>query len=68
MAVVDDLLGQSDWLVNDALSIADLFAFAYVEQFRAVDFPLQDYPHVKAWFDRIEGRASISRARGRVGL
>jgi glutathione S-transferase len=68
MAVVDVLLGQSDWLANDALSIADLFAFAYVEQFRAVDFPLQDYPHVKAWFDRIEGRASISRARGRVGL
>ena len=68
MGVIDDLLRRSEWLANDALSIADLFAFAYVEQFRAVDFPLQDYPHVNAWFERIEARASITQARSRVGL
>lgn len=67
IAVVDKVLGNSDWLANDAFSIADLFAFAYIEQFRAIEFPLNDYPHVRVWFDRIEARASIARARALVG-
>jgi glutathione S-transferase len=66
LRIVDDQLGQSEWLANDALSIADLFAFAYVEQYRAIEFPLDDYPQIKAWFDRIEARPAVSRARARV--
>ena len=66
-ATVNVLLKDSKWLANDELSIADLFAFAYIEQFRAIGFPLNDYPQVRAWFDRIEGRASINRARAHVG-
>jgi len=65
LAVVDSWLENSQWLANDALSIADLFAFAYVEQVRPIQFSLGDYPHVQAWFDRIEGRASIANARAR---
>ena len=64
--VLDGLLERSNWLANDNFSIADLFAFAYVEQVRAIDFPLNDYPWVKAWFDRIEARDSIAQARERV--
>ena len=66
LAMLDVELGKSQWLANDALSIADLFAFAYVEQYKAVDFPLKDYPNVLAWHDRIELRDSIARARARV--
>jgi len=53
---------------GDALSIADLFAFAYVEQYRAVDFPLENYPQLRDWFDQLEARDSIARARAIAGL
>lgn len=66
LRVVDGLLQKTDWLANDAMSIADLFAFAYVEQHREVNFSLHDYPNVRAWFDRIESRKSIVNARARL--
>jgi len=59
-------LEESEWLANDAFSIADLFAFAYVEQHRQVDVSLDDYTNVKAWFERVESRPSIARARARL--
>ena len=66
LKTLDSLLGKSDWLANDALSVADLFAFAYIEQYRDVDFSMDAYPNVMAWFDRIDARDSISRARARL--
>lgn len=66
LRILDGLLASSDWLANDALSIADLFAFAYVEQHRAVDFSLDDFPNVKAWLERVESRDSIANARARL--
>ncbi len=65
-SMLDRLLDASTWLANDRLSIADMCAFAYVEQCRAVEFPLDHYPNVQAWFDRIEGRESVAHARGRL--
>lgn len=66
LSLLDGLLQASDWLANDALSIADLFAFAYVEQCRAIDFKLDEYANVTAWFERIESRESIANARARL--
>jgi len=66
LGTLDALLASSDWLANDALSIADLFAFAYIEQHRDVDFSIDDYGHVKAWVERIESRDSIANARSRL--
>lgn len=66
LKIVNRHLDASDWLANDALSIADLCAFAYVEQYRDIDVSLDDYPHVEAWFDRIESMPSIARARARL--
>jgi glutathione S-transferase len=66
LKVVDSLLENSDWLANDALSVADLFAFAYIEQYRDVDFAMDAYPNVVAWFDRIDARESVARARARL--
>lgn len=66
LKIIDSLLKDSDWLANDAISIADLFAFAYIEQHRDVNFSMDAYPNVMAWFDRIEARDSIARARARL--
>lgn len=64
--IVDDWLEHTDWLANDALSIADPFALAYVEQVRAIDFPLGGYSRVEAWFERLEALDSTARARAQV--
>jgi glutathione S-transferase len=66
LKMLDAQLEKSHWLANDALSIADLFAFAYIEQHRAIDFSLEDYPNVKAWLKRVDSRESIANARARL--
>ena len=66
LRIVDNWLEHTDWLANDALSIADPFAFAYVEQVNAIDFPLEDFSRIRAWFARVETRESTARARARV--
>lgn len=66
MGTLDTLLETSDWLANDALSIADLFAFAYIEQYRDIDVSIDDYANIKAWFERIESRESITIARSKL--
>jgi len=64
--MLDGWLDQRDWLANDTLSIAEPFAFAYLEQCRPIQFPLEEYPNVQDWFNRIEARDSVARARARV--
>ena len=66
LGTLDSILEKSDWLANDALSIADLFAFAYIEQYRDVDFSIDDLANVKAWVERIESRESIANARSKL--
>ena len=63
LKAVERHLKSNDFLANNALSIADLFAFAYVEQCRDIDFSLDKLPAVTAWKNRIESRGSIARAR-----
>lgn len=56
----------TDWLANDAMSTADVFALAYMEQVHAIDFSLTDYPRIQAWLSRLESLDSSARARARV--
>ena len=63
MKYLDSHLAESDWLANDSLSIADICALAYVEQSRDVGVSLDPYPNVSEWFDRLDKRESIAKAR-----
>jgi glutathione S-transferase len=63
LKMVENWLENSEWLANNAFSIADPFALAYVEQARSVNFPLSDYPRISNWFDRMEARDSTARVR-----
>ena len=65
-AVLEDWLGSNEWLANNAFSIADVFALAYLEQVHSIAFPLDDYPRIQAWFGRLEALESTARARARV--
>jgi glutathione S-transferase len=66
LGMLNTHLEGSDWLANDALSIADLFAFAYIEQHQTVEMSLDEYANVKAWKERIESRPSIANAKARL--
>jgi glutathione S-transferase len=64
--VVEDWFDGRDWLANDAISIAEPFALAYVEQAHAVGFSLDAFPRVRDWLGRLEARDSTARARALV--
>lgn len=59
-------LSEHTWLANDSLSIAEPFALAYMEQMRPLKMSLNDYPHLQKWYDRVEQRDSVGRARART--
>ena len=65
-SVLDDVLSTSQWIASDALSIADLCAFAYMEQCQVVGFSLDGYPNIRNWYGRMEGRDSVVRGRARM--
>jgi len=60
---VEQCLGESTYLVGEELTIADLFAFAYIEQVQALKFDISAYPNVQTWLNKIEKRESIQKAR-----
>ena len=66
LGVIDNHLDGTDWLANDRLSIADIFAYAYIEQYRDIDLSLDDYPNVAAWVARLDARPGIAKGRARV--
>lgn len=66
LKVVERWLANTGWLANGALSIAEPFALAYLEQAGAVGFALDGLPRVQDWFERLESRDSTARARDRV--
>lgn len=66
LKVLDTHLSNNDWLANNKLSIADLFAFAYVEQHRSIGYSLRPYTNVVRWYDGLESRDSVVRGRERV--
>jgi glutathione S-transferase len=66
LKLLDRWFEHTSWLANDALSIAEPFALAYLEQAHAIDFALDHHPRVRDWFSRLEARDSTARARARV--
>ena len=66
LSMLDSHLDSTDWLANGSFSIADLFAFAYIEQHRKVALSLEKVANVQAWFERVESRPAIAAARARL--
>lgn len=66
LKVVENWLSNHEWLANDTFSIAEPFALAYMEQIHPIGFSIDEYPHVKAWFERLEARESTARIHALV--
>lgn len=53
LKLMDEHLTGREWLVGDAISVADICLFAYTHVADEADFDLQLYPAVVDWMERI---------------
>jgi GST-like protein len=59
--VIDKRLGQSAWLGGDDYSIADIATFPWLRSWQNQGIVLEEYPHLKRWFDTIAARPAVQR-------
>jgi GSH-dependent disulfide-bond oxidoreductase len=59
--VIDRRLGESEWLGGAEYSIADIATFPWLRSWERQGIVLEDYPRLKAWFQRIEARPAVQR-------
>jgi GST-like protein len=59
--VIDKRISQSPWLGGKAYSIADIATFPWLRSWENQGIVLDDYPHLKAWFQRIAQRPAVQR-------
>ena len=68
---MEDALADSDWLVGDAYSIADINTFAMVHGLRdvaATQTAANNAPRTAAWYERIATRDAVKTALGKCTL
>jgi len=59
--VLDRRLAESAFLAGKDYSIADIATFPWLRSHENQGVDLGDYPHVKAWFDKIAARPAVQR-------
>jgi GSH-dependent disulfide-bond oxidoreductase len=64
--VLNRQLEGKDYIAGE-LSIADMASFPWVRPFERQGQNLADFPHLKAWFERMQARPAVKRAL-EVGL
>jgi glutathione S-transferase len=55
LKIMDDHLAKNDFFVGD-YSIADIALFAYTHVAHEGGFPLNDFPQIRAWIERVKAR------------
>ena len=53
LAVMEKRLGEAQWLVGDAPTLADIALYAYTHRAGEGGFELADYPGIRSWLARI---------------
>ena len=59
--VVDKRLSQSAYLAGDDYTIADIATFPWLRFPESKGQTMEDFPHLKRWFDAIAGRPAVVR-------
>jgi glutathione S-transferase len=57
LRLLDDHLATREFLVADRYTIADIAVYAYSHRAGEAQIDLTPYPHVRAWFARVERQA-----------
>lgn len=60
--VLDQRLDGRRFIAGDDYTIADMAAYPWIVPHEAQGMDLADFPHLKAWFERIGARAATRRA------
>ena len=60
--VMDKRLQSSPWIGGKSYSIADMAIFPWLRSWQNQGIDWADYPHLKAWFDKIAARAAVQKA------
>jgi glutathione S-transferase len=55
LKVMEEQLAKNDFFVDD-YSIADIALFAYTHVAHQGGFPLDDYPKIRAWIERVKAQ------------
>jgi len=58
--VLEEQLAQSDYVAGD-YSIADIAIFPWIVPYQRQGQSLDDYPHLKRWFETIQARSAVQR-------
>lgn len=61
-SVINKRLGKSAYLGGAEYSIADIATWPWLRSWKNQGVDMNDYPHLKGWFDEIDGRPAVQRA------
>lgn len=61
MAMLEALLGQQPWITGDSFGIADIPMGTYAHTWFTLTMPRPDYPHLRAWYDRLVTRPGYAK-------
>ena len=56
LTLMDQHLADRPFMTGDGLTIADIALYAYTHVAPEGGFPLEPYPHIKRWLERIAGQ------------
>jgi GST-like protein len=59
--VIDRRLRESKYLACDEYTIADIATFPWLRSSKNQGVEIEEYPHVKRWFDGIAARPAVVR-------
>ena len=59
--VMDRRLADRDWLAGGAYSMADIACYPWIRPHDNQGQSLDDFPHLKQWFERISARPAVER-------
>lgn len=59
--VIDKRLSQSAFIAGGAYTIADIAIFPWLRSWKNQGVVIDDYPHLKTWFDAIAARPAVQR-------
>jgi GST-like protein len=59
--VIDKQLSKNAYLAGDEYTIADIATFPWLRSWKNQGIDLEEYPHLKRWFDEISGRPAVKR-------
>ena len=59
--VIDKRLSSSEWLAGAEYTIADIATWPWLRSWKNQGIVLDEYPHLKAWFGKIDARPAVQR-------